>query len=139
MFSTRVRSLVFVATTLGLGTCVPAAQAELLGGEDYDNGSGNTPGLTYTQGSTTLGEAGNNRAWSFGPISWIDMADVNSGSVFLRALVQRERDEAQWGGVSFYTNDQSDEIMYFGTATSGGADPGAYFGLHDHESGNQAA
>jgi hypothetical protein len=139
MLSTRVRSLVLVTIAVGLGTCIPAVQADSVGGEDYNDGSGNSPGLTYMRGSTTIGEAGNDKAWSLGPVNWIDTTDVNSGSVFLRALVQRQRDEAQLGGVSFFTNDQNDEIVYFGAATSEGTNSRTFFGLHDQESGDQAA
>ncbi len=136
MFNSRKLPMVLVAVALAGAMCIPVAQAASLGGEDYNDGSGNTPGLTYSQGSIDLGEDGDNKAWAFGPVNWIDTTDVNSGSVFLRALVRREREEAQWGGVSFFTDDQGDEIMYFGASTS---DTREFFGFHDQESGDQAA
>jgi hypothetical protein len=124
---------------LGLYAWAPAVQAASLGGADFNDGSGNAPGLSYSQGSITIGEAGDNKAWSFSPVQWIDVDEVSSGSVFLRALVRRESDEAQWGGVSLFTDDQSDEIMYNGAATSDGDEPRAFLGFHDQESGAQAA
>ena len=124
MISIGRLSIILVLIALGLGVCTPVAQATGLGGKDYNDGTGNSPGLTYAQGSVTIGVAGDNKAWSFAPINWIDTTDANSGSVFLRSLVRREKADAQWGGVSFFRNDQSDEIMYFGAATSGGANHG---------------
>jgi hypothetical protein len=133
MLNTRKLLVVSVAIVLAVGAW---AQAGPLGGKDYNDGSGNTDGLTYTQGSVTIGEAGANKAWSFSPIEWIDITDASSGSVFLSALVQRQRDEVQWGGVSFFNNAQNDEVMYFGAATS---DTREFFGFHDQESGLQTA
>ena len=139
MISIGRLSIILVLIALGLGVCTPVAQATGLGGKDYNDGTGNSPGLTYAQGSVTIGVAGDNKAWSFAPINWIDTTDANSGSVFLRSLVRREKADAQWGGVSFFRNDQSDEIMYFGAATSGGARPRAFFGFHNQESGVETA
>jgi hypothetical protein len=130
--------MVLVVVALGLA-CIPAAQAASLGGNDYNDGSGNAPGLTYTQGSVTIGEEGDDKAWSFAPINWIDTTDANGSSIFVRSLVRRERDEALWGGVSFFTDDQDDEIMYFGTAIGSGAELREFFGVHNQESGEQAA
>ena len=139
MFSTRRLFVVMAAIALGLGTWASAAQAAILGGEDYNGGTGNTAGLTYTQGGITIGEDGDDKAWSFGPINWIEMTDATSGSVFLRALVQRELANVDWGGISFFNDDQNDEIMYFGAATSVDPEARAFFGFHDQESGDQAA
>lgn len=55
--------------------------------------------------------------------------------MFVRSLVRREKEEAQWGGVSFFTDDQGDEIMYFGT-TGDDPDARAFFGLHNWEAPN---
>ena len=69
---------------------------------------------------------------SFGPISWIDTTDANSGSVFVGSLIRREQEAVQWGGVSFFEAVDGDEIMYFGTTPSETRD---MFGVHDQESG----
>jgi hypothetical protein len=138
MFNLRVLPIALLVVALGLGAC-SVAQAVELGGEDYNDGSGNTAGLTYTDGTTTIGETGDNKAWAFGPINWIDVTDANSGSVFLSALVRRELEGVQWGGISFFTDDQSDEIMYFGAATGDEPNAREFFGTHDQESGLQTA
>ena len=129
----------FMILVMAFAVCIPAAQAVDLGGQDYNDGSGNTDGLTYTQGSITIGEAGANKAWSFAPINWIDTTDATEGSVFVRSLVRRDKADAQWGGVSLFQTVDGDEIMYFGAATSGGTEPRAFFGFHDQESGVETA
>ena len=57
MFDARKLPMVVVAIALGLGMCISDAQAVLLGGESFNDGSGNASGLTYG----AIGEAGNNK------------------------------------------------------------------------------
>ncbi|MEO2046663.1 MAG: hypothetical protein ABGX16_08835 [Pirellulales bacterium] len=112
MFNIHKLPVVLVAITLGLGICMPAAQAIILGGEDWNElieaapgftfAEGNTGGLVYTDplsGITINGESGAiptigqpGTAWGFmpGTTNPTLTPEPDSGSVFLRYLTKRK-------------------------------------------------
>jgi hypothetical protein len=105
--------------TIVLALTCSVVHAGLLGSANFNDGSGNADGLTYTQGSITIGEAGANKGRDAAAYFVNLTPQPNSGAIYFSALVQRidsEITSGDWGGLSLFAG--GTELIYFGAMST---------------------